>query len=180
MLQKYRHMEGEGVVLYFCGPICQGLVEGLGDVLRCKMASENHASNTVRKVFAVLVEQMQNVVNYAGENPRGESSRLGMGQILVSRNNGGFTVSCGNRISPSMKDKIRTKIEIVNGMDKEQLKIYYREQRRKTSDTDSLGAGLGFIEMARKASRPLTYSFDPMEDEGLFFVVNASLDMEGK
>ncbi len=186
MLQKYKHMEREGVVLYFCGPICQGLVEGLGEVLRCKMASENHATDIARKVFAVLVEQMQNIVNYSdGPHEQDfrrsavETPRLGIGQILVSRKGRGFVVSCGNPVAPPVESKIRTKIENLNSMDREQLKAYYKEQRRKTQDTDSMGAGLGFIEMARKASGPLTYSFEPLDNGMVFFVVNVCLDERG-
>jgi hypothetical protein len=182
-------MEKEGVVLYFCGPICQGLVEGLGEVLRCKMASDKLAASIAHKVFSVLVEQVQNIVNYSsqkGVQASGEmyemlldEPRLGVGQILVSHDKDGFIVSCGNSVTKDAEPKIREKIETVNNLNRDQLKAYYKEQRRRPSRPDSLGAGLGFIEMARKSSCPLTYSFDPLDNGMLFFVVNARLGKDG-
>jgi hypothetical protein len=40
---------------------------------------------------------------------------------------------------------------------------------------ESKGAGLGFIEMARKVSLPIEYEFVPMEDDYSFFCLKATI-----
>ena len=59
-------------------------------------------------------------------------------------------------------------------MDKDELKKYYKKQRREEAkEENSKGAGLGFIEMARRASSPIEYDILPAAEQGkYFFVVN--------
>ncbi|UZP66420.1 SiaB family protein kinase [Desulfovibrio mangrovi] len=170
MLSYHETMSREGVVLYYNGPISQGVVEGVGDMMRRKMVLEENGMLLAQKVFSVLVEQMQNVICYARDicTP---TACMGTGQIMVGRSGEQFYVACGNPVSRKREDRIRERIDTVNGMTREELKAYYKEQRRKGPDEDSCGAGLGFIEMARKASRPLQYRFDPIDDDTSFFAV---------
>jgi hypothetical protein len=170
MLSYHETMCREGVVLYYNGPISQSVVEGVGDMMRRKMVLEDNGMQLAQKVFSVLVEQMQNVICYA-QDICTPAVCMGTGQIMVGRNGEEFYVACGNPVSRNREARIRERIDIVNGMSRDELKAYYKEQRRKGPDEDSCGAGLGFIEMARKASRPLQYRFDPIDDETSFFAV---------
>ncbi|GFM36560.1 SiaB family protein kinase [Desulfovibrio psychrotolerans] len=174
MLSFYETMNREGVVLYFNGPISQSVVEGIGDMMRRKMAFEENGMQLAQKVFSVLVEQMQNVICYARESCTATEC-IGVGQIMVGRSGEQFYVACGNPVSRKREQRIRERIDTVNGMSREELKAYYKEQRRKGPDEDSCGAGLGFIEMARKASRPLQYRFDPIDDTTSFFAVKVHI-----
>ncbi len=206
MLAFYETMNREGVVLYFNGPISQSVVEGIGDMMRRKMAYEENGMQLAQKVFAVLVEQMQNVICYAKEhegppaekekddagwcgnasgvavgacqafgNPASAGPGMGTGQIMVGREGEQFYVSCGNPVNRKREARIKERIDTINSMSREELKAYYKEQRRKGPDEDSCGAGLGFIEMARKASRPLQYRFDPISDSMSFFAVKVHI-----
>lgn len=170
MLSFYKSMNREGVVLYFNGPISQSVVEGIGDMMRRKMAHEENGMQLAQKVFAVLVEQMQNVICYSQETCVAETN-IGTGQIMVGRAAEQFYVACGNPVSRDREHRIRDKIDTLNNMTREELKAYYKEQRRREPDKDSCGAGLGFIEMARKASQPLQYRFDPIDENTSFFAV---------
>jgi len=60
-------------------------------------------------------------------------------------------------------------------MDKDELKIYYKERRRADREGDSKGAGIGFIEMARKSSQPLEFSFQKIDDKHSFFTIKITI-----
>lgn len=189
LLDYYRDLEEEGVVLFFNGPVSQGVVEGIGDIIRQKVATSDVGMRTARRVFSVMVEQMQNVISYSSDRDAGtcgtleESDALNVaevhdcipsnanGQIIIRRNADGYYVACSNRILTQDEERIRRKVETVNGMSKNELKEYYREQRRHGPDETSLGAGLGFIEMARKASKPLDIEFQKLDDSTSVFSV---------
>jgi hypothetical protein len=68
-------------------------------------------------------------------------------------------------------ESIRNQLEHLREMDKEQLKAFYRDRRKTTTKPDSRGAGLGFIDMARKASQPIEYDFKPINDHHAFFSI---------
>ncbi len=54
-------------------------------------------------------------------------------------------------------------------MSKDELKEYYKAQRRKSPEEGSKGAGLGFIDMAKKASEPIEFDFKPIDEKVSFF-----------
>lgn len=178
MYGYYKELDKRGIILYFNGPISQSVVEGIADMMRQKMRLTDAGLSISQKVFGVLVEQMQNIINYSvdkhhpGEDGMGG---IGTGQIVVGQDEGEFYVACGNKIEKGLEQNIRVKLEAIKDMDKDELKSYYKEQRRNGSDAFSKGAGLGFIEMARKASYPLDYKIEPINDEMSYFAVKATV-----
>ncbi len=187
----YASMQKKGVMLYFNGPVCHSVVEGVGAAMRRKMDNDECGHTVGLRVFSVLMEQMQNVVNYSGVRQKSldivdiaetadTAGLLGEGQIIVGCQDDEFFIICGNPIPKSSEERIRQKIDAVNAMNKEELKSYYKEQRRKGPDELSCGAGLGFIEMARKASQPLTYTFEPIDDTMSYFSVKVRISEEKK
>lgn len=172
MYQYYEQLREKGVILYFNGPVSQGVVEGVADLMREKMRNEDAGMKVTQRIFSILVEQMQNIVRYSAERDDFKSgvSAMGNGQIIVGREDDGlFYVACGNRIRSEDGPRLRDRIQQLQTMAPEELKAFYKEQRRNGSDPSSRGAGLGFIEMARKASRPFDFDIVPVNDGTSFF-----------
>jgi hypothetical protein len=65
------------------------------------------------------------------------------------------------------------RLSAISAMDKEQLKVAYKEQLKAGPDEHSKGAGIGFIEIARRASRPIEFDFMDAEDGYAFFALRA-------
>lgn len=173
-LYKYKsELKKDGIIFSFVGPISQDVVEGIGSVLREKMETEDINSNTSLKVFAIFVEQMQNVINYSVDRvPENNfDSHISFGMIIVGQNEGKYFIIGGNRVSNVQKERIEKKLSILSNMDKQELRAYYREQRKIDPDEYSKGAGLGFIEMAKKSTEPLEYNFEPIDEENSYFTI---------
>ena len=49
-------------------------------------------------------------------------------------------------------------------MNKEELRALYKEQLRAEPEEGSKGAGLGFMEIARRASKPIEFDFTDVDD----------------
>lgn len=171
MYEHYETLKGDGVILYFNGPVSQGVVEGIAELMRDRMRSEEAGAKLSQRIFAILVEQMQNIVRYSVEQKYEDGSMLSAnGQVVVGREvDGNYFVACGNKVNTADVNSLRRKLETIRGMNKDDLKAYYREKRRSGPDPDSRGAGLGFIEMARKAQKPLDFSIRSIDDDTSFF-----------
>lgn len=173
LFKYYEEMEEEGVILYFNGPVSQGVVESIADLMRTKMRAEEAGMGSVQRVFAVLVEQMQNIVRYSSERQADGGDRRGEmahGQVVVGREEDGrFFVACGNKVQADDCDDLSEHIRLLQGMNKDELKAYYRERRKLPGSGTLKGAGLGLVEMARKASRPLDYTIVPVDASTSFF-----------
>lgn len=168
-----RSLDKQGVFFCFNGPISQNLVTDIGAILVQQMNVEKASKSTMVRTFSMLVEKAQNIIHYSDEKSSEEKSVEGEqdfphGIIAIGYEDGHYWVLSGNVIESDKVERLRKKLTKLQAMDKDELKKYYREQRRKEPDEESKGAGLGFIEMAKKASRPIEFTFKQI-DEHLFF-----------
>ncbi len=160
--------------IFFCfiGPISQSLLTDIIAILEQKMTTEQASRATILRVFSVIVEKAQNIVHYAGEiTPEyaPEAPLPPQGIIAVGYDEGHYFVMSGNMIEKSKVENLQKKLTKLQQMTKEEVKQYYREQRRKSPEESSKGAGLGFIEVARKASKPIEFEFKPLDERVSFF-----------
>jgi hypothetical protein len=172
----YVDLNRKGIIFCFSGPISQDVIEGIGGTLKQKMEIEDTDLNTSQKVFSIFVEQMQNIVNYSADRiiqedrPEGE---IRLGVLIVGKEEGHFYVLCGNKISREFAETIRAQLDTVARMNKDELKQLYRERRKMAPQTDVKGTGLGFIDIARKATRPIEFDFFPVDADFVFYTIKA-------
>ena len=172
----FNRLRQQGILFCFSGPTSQGILEGLGDALKQKMEREAAGTEIIHRVFAVLVEQVQNVINYSAERVAGPPEAEGEmreGVVVVGHDKDGFYVLVGNYVDQEEGRRLAQQVQLLRDMDKEQMKAYYKEQRRKAPPAGSKGAGLGIIETARKTSRPLQLELQDTGGGRVFFTLKA-------
>lgn len=171
-----QELERHHTFFCFSGPISQDLIAEIGNTLERKMRLDKANKATVFRVFSMLIEEAQNVVHYSDEKFNVEETdapdpELSLGVLAVGYEDGHYFVSCGNVVENGKVEKLEEKLLKLKNMDKNELKEYYKAQRRKGPDEQSKGAGLGFIEMAKKASKPLQFYFKRIDDRHSFFSI---------
>ena len=164
-------LEVEGIIFCYSGPVSQGLVEEIGQAIRKKMRLEEAAQRFIQKVFGIFVEQVQNIMKHSAEiqlDRAGDiESRSGI--VIVGRKESTFYVVCGNLVDRDQKEHLVTCLGQVAGKDRHQLKELYKHRLRSGLPVEGQGAGLGLIDMARKASQPMEYSFSKVNGDYHFF-----------
>ena len=176
LLDLYSQLRRKGIIFCFSGPISQGIVEGIGDALMQKMEREEAGQVISRKVFSIFVEQMQNVVNHSAEKIESQDQGGGdlrYGVVVVGQESGKFYVRSGNYIKKKEAAHLKEQLETLRSMNKDELKAYFKAQRKKELDQGAQGAGLGFIETARKASAPLEFDIKSVDNQYDFFAIKA-------
>jgi Family of unknown function (DUF6272) len=175
-LYNYKQdLERDGIIFSFSGPMSHDIIEGIGSAIRVKIGEgEDGDRKAALKVFSIFVEQVENVINYSVEkDPTGND--MGFGIVVVGKKDGLFFISGGNRIESEKQNMLEEYLTKLATMDKAELKIYYKKRRRAEKTADSKGAGIGFIEMARKSSKPLEFSFQPIDEKHTFFTIKISI-----
>lgn len=166
-----------GIFFCFSGPVSQDLLVEIGATLKLKMELEEAHNAVALRVFSMVVEQAQNVIHYSAEKcPKdrilpgsGKQDELSIGIISVGYEGEHYFVLCGNRVYNEDVERLRERLTRLRKMDKEELKKFYKEQRKKGPDDKSKGAGLGFIDMAKKASQPIEFDFRKIDEKFSFF-----------
>ncbi len=158
-----------GILYRYCGPISQELTESIGQTLRTQTELSKASQSMSLKLFSVFVEMIQNISHYSlpAENEKTDFS-LGEGIVVVGKQNNNYFLRCGNFVITAEVAKLKGRLEDLQNMTKTELKRHYLEQRRKGPDASSKGAGLGFIEIARKADS-FEFKIKKVDEKRSFF-----------
>lgn len=172
----YLNLKDKDIILCYCGPMAHASIEGVAQTLRKNLEYEEVGNLTSQSVFSIFVEQVQNILNYSAErlsNSKLSENELRVGVVVIGHRNSEYFILCGNKVYNRDIAGLKEKIELICHMNKSELKALYKERRRMEAEPGSKGAGLGLIEMARKASLPLEYCFEPIDLEFSFYTVKA-------
>ncbi|WP_170476430.1 SiaB family protein kinase [Ruegeria arenilitoris] len=169
----------QGVVFAYSGYVTEGILSGVGDALKQKLVSEDADTKTLRSVFAVFVEQMQNIIRYSVERLPADTDSDGLdisyGILTIGNEAGSYVVHAGNLILSSDVENMQSRLSALRKMNREELKAAYKDQLRSEPDTVSKGAGIGLIEIARRASKPIEFDFMRVDDQHAFFALKATV-----
>jgi hypothetical protein len=156
------------IMLCFNGPLTKSLIEEIGNALRNYLQRENATASSSMDVFAAYIELTQNIRHYASR--KGWNDSQAVATVIIARDTEGrYVVSAGNLLDADDGRRLEARIDALASMDKNSLKAEYKEQLRKPRDSESAsGAGLGLLDMARKASEPLACSLRILDDGRAF------------
>jgi hypothetical protein len=164
--------DASGMMMCFNGPFSHSIIEEIGTALRNHLSAENIAGAAVQNVFAVYIELAQNVRNYLFLRGLGQGE-TSASIITIARWGEGYAVSSGNMILKEDAGPLCARIEEINAMPPDALKRAYKEQMRRDTPSEALGAGLGLLEIARRSSAPMNCSVRDIDETYIFFSLTA-------
>ena len=150
----------EKVILSYSGPFLQENIEDMGKSLRIKLQQMNVDFSVLQAVFSVYIELCQNILRY--------SSEKSIGSLEVWIENENIVIESRNHVTESQKEALENHLWHLNQMDKVELRQAYIRQRKKESCENVSSAGLGLIEIAKRASEPLLYTFEKENNYQMF------------
>ncbi|MCL2718387.1 MAG: SiaB family protein kinase [Lachnospiraceae bacterium] len=143
-------------------------IEELSVALRSQMAFDKLSQDTFRAVFSIFVELMENVKMH---------SAVPKGCIIVTSQDKIYHVQSGNLMETQNIEELKKRINHLNSMDKQSLRNYYMERIKKNNPNPrSRGAGIGLIEIAKRASEPVEYDFIPYDEHLTFFTAKVTIN----
>lgn len=166
--------QDDHIMLSFNGPFSQSLIEELGKALKKYLEAENTSSSSAMDVFSVYIEMTQNIRNYTAAKNYSEPDSSGI-VIIGDSGNGRYFISAGNIVDEQDGIRLAERVQSLAHLNKSELKAAYKEQMRRPRDnTPGSGAGLGFIDMARKAYAPIVCDVRPAAPGRSFFCLHVT------
>lgn len=170
-------MQREQVMFCFSGYMTEDVLTGIGSALKKKMEIEDADRSTSKGLFSIFVELVQNVIRYSAEYETAPDKPglldLRYGVLTVGLADNHYFVSCGNLVKPHDAKRLADGLKHIQSLDKDGLKALYKETLKGETPEGSKGAGVGFIEIARRATNGFEYDFKDVEDGNTFFALKA-------
>ena len=155
----YKSMKAHEINLVYEGEITHQITKAFTSLTESNMAKEDESNSVQKKVFHVMVECLQNISKHADSYGSDDFLFAGRGIFMVSKNQDEYNVTTGNIIENEKIPELTEILDHINSLDKEGLKQLYKVQMREGRLSEKGGAGLGFIDIARKTGRKLDYHF---------------------
>ena len=175
----HRTMMSQNLILVYQGDFTQETTKSILTMAERNLDSSGEESNIKRKVFNVMVESLQNIVKHSDELVDGET-RSHAAIFLIGREANRYSIMSGNPIRKSNVESLQKSLDHINGLDKDGLKELYKEIIKNTTISDKGGAGLGFVDMARKSGSRLEFSFPAMNADYCFFCLKVNVPRESE
>ena len=171
----HEQMRKEDLILAYEGEISQGLTKAFSNMAEESLEKENVDNRVKRQVFHVMVESLQNLSKHTDNSTTGEPMRPGAGIFLVGRCKGAFYVVSGNSVSNEKVAGLRERLDEINAKSPDEMKAYYKEKLRASRLSEKAGAGLGFIDMAKKTGSKVIYQFIELNEKTSFFLYRINI-----
>jgi hypothetical protein len=168
--ELFSTMIKHNVILIYHGLFDQEMIKSVLVMTEKKLEQEKIEEGLKKKLFNVMIEGLQNVAKH--QMVREDENHP---FLMIGKEEHSFHVVTGNYIPNNKMDIVREKIDKINSLNKEELKEFYKQARLKSVISDVGGAGLGFIDMARKSGNKLDYRFFEIDKEYSLFILNSQI-----
>ncbi len=176
LLSLHERLREEGVLISFCGKLSQEIIVELGQAIRKYLETEDTPKTGIFSTFSIYIEQTQNINNYCAAKHGSRHYETIASSCIVTIGNadgGSKFVSSGNLVENTDIPRLEDAVQQVSERDKDALKALYKQKLKEPLPDDGQGAGMGLIDIARRASRPLEYSLKPVDENLSFFTLRA-------
>ncbi len=171
-----RIMTEKELLLVYRDEMTQDTTNDLLAIAEIKMKDSSGERKLIRKVFNVLVECVQNIVNHADPSPVAKLNKASI--LVIGRSFDHYFVITGNLIKTEKIERLKQMLEYTNSLSSEMIRDHYTEKMRKTEFSTKGGAGLGLMDIARRSGRKLEYDFRPVDSEFSYFSLKANIPFE--
>ena len=131
------------------------------------LESNGATPKKTQDIFELIVEIMQNMLNYSyGNKDLSNNKKEAKGSLVLSylTDTDTYTIQSCNLVEVQQETIIRQKLNSLEGLNDKELRKLSRQKMRDKTDMHQKGAGLGFIMISRKAIKPIEIFFDDIDD----------------
>ncbi|NPA68305.1 MAG: DUF1987 domain-containing protein [Chlorobi bacterium] len=172
IIERHKLLEKENILLNFIGAFTQDTLVNLLSI------TENQLQGTVilkMKVFNLMVEILQNIVNHADiytiNNITGKHAIF-----YIKETTELLTFTSGNYIENRKIKDFKEKLENVNNLTEEKLSEAYNETLLNFNNKNDENPGLGLLDIKMRAKAPFIYDFYKIDEKYSFFTLKIQIN----
>jgi hypothetical protein len=162
------------VLLSHIGHFSQDLVNSFSENSEELLISAGEKKSTIKKVFSILVEGLQNI-RFHGEKDEEERN---FGLFILARNEQQLKILFGSLVNHSNSDNLNRRLTNLNSIADEDVKEHYMQVLNNGIISVEGNAGLGFITMRLKSGSKLNFNFYPVSEKLNLFTVEVTFNKE--
>jgi len=185
-MRKHSAMiKDSSIYIMYSGPMWYDGIRGISEMVKSQLEGEKLPGSAAKAIFSVFIEQVTNMLMYSAEKDHlikhdNNHADVSTGILALGVKNRTYFIQTGNAIKMENAAFIRERIDYLNTLNKKEIRQFYKEKlREENENTGSKGAGLGLIEIAKRATAPINYSIEQINEQISFFSMYVEITQEG-
>ena len=114
------------------------------------------------------MEELQNLYHHALNAP-GQSPEKKFGAFCIKVKDDDVDIITGNYVIFNVVQLLKDRMDQINILSKEDLKLLYKKILSNNSFSDKGGGGLGMVDLAKRTGSKLQYDFFEFDEKYYFF-----------
>lgn len=174
LVNWYNEKRRGEVILEYAGSIFSDVITNTLAEFESKVSALEDLKRVRKKVYNVLVECLQNLFHHVDVPPVDAEidEKDKYGAIVLSKDGTFYRISTGNFVKKEKISSIKDRIDQVNSLSDDEIKLVYREILNNSEFSDKGGGGLGMLDIVRKTGNKLEYNFFQVDDDYIFFALD--------
>ncbi|CAM2008949.1 SiaB family protein kinase [Acanthopleuribacter pedis] len=159
----YKSLEDEKIIMFYKGPVPQETLVDMGAFLKSML----YGNPRIKTIFAIFVEMAHNILYHSAEREVVdlEGNDIGVGLIILREQPHHFVLKSCNPLNRDDVSELRRKLGEIKDLSNEELRKLYVSKRKTGENRTQKGAGLGLIEIAKRADTQLDFDIQSFNDQ---------------
>lgn len=170
-LSLFDAMQKDNLSYVYRGFFNQQITDSILSLTEVNLQTEEQSNKMKKRVYAIMVEGLQNITRHQNDSAS-KSIQSTHGLFIIKRSEDKYYITTGNATEKKSIPVITELIEKINRLNKDELKVYYKQVLNEGELSDKGGAGLGLIDMARKSGNKLSYRFTDLNETDTYFYLH--------
>lgn len=155
------------------GKFTKEMTQNIVELIESNLLSNEDERAVNRKVYHVMVEGLQNITRHQAEIQHNMGQSYGL--FALKKEEKKYYLTTGNIVENKDINDLSCKIDKLNQLDNAQLKNYHKEILKHGEMSEKGGAGLGLIDIARRAGSRLLYTFNKVNSKLSYFYLHTEI-----
>ncbi len=167
----FKSLLEDELIFAYTGLVSDSITHKIIELTQLNIDSKGNFFKLKNKISFLMAECYQNVARHGKYSVDVSSLSDNQGAFYVRSIADCFFIASANSVANDFIPSIKEKLEKVNSLNTDELRLLLKQVLAKGKLSDRGGAGLGIIEMARRTGRKISYDFVPIDSKtSLFFI----------
>lgn len=165
-----KKINDENILLIYKGDFSEDSIMPVLKMIKDNMEKNEEGFIIKKRVYMVLVEMLQNISKHSLSQ-----NGMQLGIMMIGKKEERYIINTGNLIETAEINSLKENLHKINVASRNELNEMHTRTLVEGSISEKGGAGLGLMDIAKKSSDKLNFTFVPMSEKISFFGLNAQV-----
>jgi hypothetical protein len=171
----YNQKKNDRTIVSFIGEIDPDYITAIMQNLESTLDKLTGNVRVKKKIYNILIEALQNLYHHADDPNLNDNDQSPDAICLVDDYDDCYKILTANYIKTDKVKSFEDKLNKINLLTKEELRVYYLDTLKNGEKSVKDGAGLGMIEISRKTDDKLNFDFVALDSIYSLFVLKIKI-----